>query len=262
MGRVASRFEETKKAIRDLVLTTRSPDKEALIQGAAAAVYAAAKAGETEDSVHIMLDALSVHRLFEALDDDQWVSRKVVAAYCDCSSLTLDRRLIRLYARPPLTWSDTLKGDAPPSWSATRGFRWGFVRAFLTAWDAERAQAQAPYKKKVPSGPRLMAAFRRRYRFLEHADGSIESAWGQGGTTAARLIAILDAGGHLVALTAMEALARPWANGAARAPWQDAVKTALDELIASVDLGAAQTSALAIEAVLRGEAPSNTRPGS
>jgi len=258
MSRAASRVEETGTAIEELLWVTRSPDRETLTRAARATQREAMTVIPTKDRVHYLLDGVSVQRLFQSLGDDQLVSRSVAAAYCDCAILTLERRLAAKHGKPPEGWRTSLVRKKPPACDARGYLRWSFVRALQAAWDLERNQAKAPFKPKGASGPRLMAALTRRFRFLRHADGTVEGAWGQGGVTVDRLIAILDAEGTLALMTPTDALALPWSNAAARAPWQGAVEALLSDAQSIVARGAALTRALELKAAV-GTTPRPTR---
>lgn len=261
MSRAASRVEETGTAIEELLWATRSPERATLTSSARAAQQEATTRIPAKDRIHYLLDAVSVQRLFQSLDGDQLVSRAVAAAYCDCAILTLERRLSAKHGKPPNGWRHVLFKKRPPGCDARGYLRWSFVLALQATWDQERHQAKAPYRPKVAAGPRLLAALTRRFRFLRHADGSIESAWGQGGLTVARFIAILDAGGTLALMTPMDVLALPWANAAARAPWEAAVAALLDESQSVVAQGAALTRALEIEEIVGNSSRPTRRSG-
>jgi len=258
VSRAASRFDETTTAIDELLRVSPVADPQTVANGARAAKSRALKAIGVQAQVDCMLSAEATKALFSALDPNRFVSREVVAAYCDCSTLTLERRLKAKHNRVKdgevQSWKKALQ-DPPPQCDARGYFRWRFVKAFAKAWDAERKRVAPVYTSKKKLAVQLMALLKAHFRFLKHRDGRIEAAWGQGGITVVRLIEILHAGGRLVALTAPEALAHPWANPAARAPWERAVAGALADMERVIAQGRAQTSAIGIDAAL-----GSTRP--
>lgn len=258
MTRAASRFEETTTAIDQLLRVSHAGGSLSVARGVRDAKGRALKAVGVKAQVDCMLSAAATQALFSALDSNRFVSREVVAAYCDCSILTLERRLKAKYngmkdgkVHP---WRKALQ-DPPPRCDARGYFRWSFVKAFAKAWDAERKASAPVYTSKKKLAVQLLALLKTQFRFLRHRDGTIEAAWGQGGITVVRLIEILHAGGRLIALTAPEALAHPWANPAARAPWERAVAGALADLERIIAEGRAQTSAVGIDAAM-----GSTRP--
>ncbi|MDR6935330.1 hypothetical protein [Luteibacter sp. 3190] len=262
MTRAASRFDETANAIDELLRVSPVADPLAVASGAREAKNRALKAIGVKAQVECMLSAAATKALFSALDSNRFVSREVVAAYCDCSILTLERRLKLKHSRVKngelQSWRKALQ-DPPPHCDARGYFRWRFVKAFAKAWDAERKRAAPVYKSKKKPAVQLMALLKTQFRFLRHRDGNIEAAWGQGGITVVRLIEILHSGGRLVALTAPEALAHPWANPAARAPWERAVAGALADLERMIAEGRAQTSAIGISAAMGSTRPFTAR---
>jgi hypothetical protein len=105
----------------------------------------------------------------------------------------------------------------------------------------------------------LVAAFARRYRFLVEADKkTVVAGWGQAHLTVERIIEILDAGGGVQLLSAVDALARPWADAAARAPWHRGMTAALVAIQRRIDEGASATLARALAETV-GEAKPGVR---
>lgn len=250
MSRADSRFEETTTAIDELLRISPVADPTTVAREARGTKHRALKAAGVKAQVDCMLSAEATKALFSALPDGQFVSREVAAAYCDCSVLTLERRLKSKHNRfkdGELQGWKTALADPPPQCDARGYLRWSFVLKFAQAWDAERRAAKRMPAKPRTNAARLKAVLQQQFRFLRHKNGTIECAWGQGGVSVGKLIAILEAKGRLVALSAVEALALPWANSAARVPWERAVKTALAEVEQIVAEGHAETSAIDID---------------
>ncbi len=245
MARDGNRGDETGIAIAHLlrvsaVRTGTSP------ADWAAAEQAAVRMKDVADSerVNHVLDDRSVQALFDALPADEWVSKHVAAAYCQCSVLTLERRMAARWNTADAAWQKNLQSHRPPDFDHKRRYRWGFVRQF------QREHEERPSRRRGPK-PRqemdlLVAALVRQHRFLIHADESIEAAWGQASLTRDRLIEILNAGGEVRALTAVAALASPWADAANRAPWSRGVTEAIASMQRAIDLGSAATQAISL----------------
>lgn len=253
MSRAASRFEETVTAIEDLLRISPVAKPEEVAREARAAKHKALKAVGVQAQVDCMLSDAATQALFSALDGRRLVSREVVAAYCNCSTLTLERRLKAKYSRTrngkAETWKVALQ-DPPPACDARGYFRWDFAQQFAYTWEAERGASKSSRASKKKLAVQLLGLLKMQFRFLQHRDGTFEGAWGQGGITVFRLIEILHPGGRLVTLSAPEALALPWANATMRAPWDRAVAAALEELAQTIARGRAQTSALGVEGAI------------
>jgi hypothetical protein len=250
MARAPSRFEETVTAIEDLLRISPVTDPTAVTREAEAAKHKALKASGVKAQVDCIRSTAATRELFSALRPSQFVSREVVAAFCDCSTLTLERRLKAKHSRvkdgKPEAWKIALL-DPPPQRDARGYLRWSFVLNFAKAWDAERRASKPAPAKPRTNAARLKAALQQQFRFLQHKNGAIESAWGQGGVSVGRLIAILEGKGRLVTLTAVEALSLPWANLATRAPWDRAVTAVLADTARAIERGRAQGSAFDID---------------
>lgn len=253
MSRASNRFDETTTAIDDLLRISPVADLATVAREARAAKHRALKAAGVKAQVDCMLSAEATKALFSALPASQFVSREVVAAYCDCSILTLERRLKAKHNRledGELQGWKTALADPPPQCDARGYLRWSFVLKFSKAWDAERRAAKRIPAKPRTNAARLKAVLQQQFRFLQRKDGTIECAWGQGGVSIGKLIAILEAKGRLIALTPVEALSLPWANPATRAPWDRALANALVEIGQAVGQARARGSAASIEKVL------------
>lgn len=210
------------------------------------------------DRVAHLLDDRSVQALFDALPAHQWVSTEVAAAYCRCSALTFERRLAARWDTAVRGWRGVLQKVRPAAYRPKGCFRWGFVQRMQRDHEERPARRRGPAPKMDP----LVAAFARRYRFLVEADKkTVVAGWGQAHLTVERIIEILDAGGGVRLLSAVDALARPWADAAARAPWHRGMTEALMGIQRRIDEGASATSARGLAETVGEAKPSVRRRG-
>jgi hypothetical protein len=264
MSRADSRFEETTTAIDELLRISPVADPATVAREARGAKHRALKAAGVKAQVDCMLSAEATKALFSALPAGQFVSREVVAAYCDCSVLTLERRLKSKHNRlkdGELQGWKTALADPPPQCDARGYLRWSFVLKFAKAWDAERRAAKRLPARPRTNAARLKAVLQQQFRFLQHKNGAIEGAWGQGGVSVGKLLAILEAKGQLIALTPVEALSLPWANPTTRAPWDRAVSAVLADMTQAMEHGRAKGSASGIDQVMGHTRPAPRRRG-
>jgi len=256
MARDGNRGDETGIAIADLLrMPAVRTNATAADQRAAERAYITMSDMAPAERVNHVLDDRSVQALFDALPVEQWVSKQVAAAYCQCSVLTLERRMAARWNTAEQGWRGVLQKVRPAAYRPKGFFRWGFVRWMQREYEERPARRRGPPPKMDP----LVAALARRYRFLVEADKkTVVAGWGQAHLTVDRIIAILDAGGGVLLLSAVDALARPWSDAAARVPWHRGMREALMGIQRRIDEGASATSALALAETV-GEAKPGVR---
>lgn len=256
MGRLANRSKETAIAIADLlrVPTVNAPGHARDV----AALQAAMAQIPPEQDCRCILEQAAIERLFAAVPDDTYVSVHLAAAYLDRSAHTFQKQLRAQYNRPgktpeeDKTWQGELRGRTPADLDVHGQFRWGFVRACRDALEVKQKVVRTV--RGQPTFTAFLAELTRRHRFVKDPKGNVLCAWGQGGISAAEIMAALQKNGRLALMTPMEALTLPWTHQVLRAPWQEAVDAGLATVTAALGQGDAATQAQVLGDTM-GEAP-------
>jgi hypothetical protein len=197
----------------------------------------------------MLLSHASFRQLFGAVSEGTYVGSAVAACYLGVSKTMLERRLDAEFGgvRP---WRVALlshqrAGITGPVMQAGK-FRWSFIsrwvdplfRQEVADADARRCEKSRVARRRPPLRPTpllRLADVIDSLLFVVDGRGRIVGALGQGHISAGMFIDVFNTGGRIESMSAIVALGREWTSLAARAPWEEAVRTLLALVAESVE---------------------------